>query len=156
MKCIGIALLLFSVAFAPTAVIAHRHKKNGLEIVHPWTHETADPGIVNIAVYMTLKNTSRSTDRLVGASSDLADKIELIELQGHGSKNMPVATSALVVAAGKSLQLAPAGSRLLLLGVKKPLTAYDSFKMTLRFEKAGIVEVEVMVEESGLTNPHKH
>ena len=69
---------------------------------------------------------------------------------------MPVATSALVVAAGKSLQLTPVGSRLLLLGVKKPLAAYDSFKMTLMFEKAGIVEVEVMVEELGMTDPHKH
>ena len=57
---------------------------------------------------------------------------------------------------GKSLQLTPAGSRLLLLGVKKPLAAYDSFKMTLIFEKAGIVEVEVMVEETGTTDPHKH
>jgi copper(I)-binding protein len=156
MKCIGIAVLLFSVAFAPAAVIAHSHKKKGLEIVHPWTHETVDPATVNIAVYMTLKNRSRFTDRLVGASSDLADKIELIELQSHGSNNMPVATSALVVAPGKSLQLTPTGSRLLLLGVKKHLTAYDSFKMKLMFEKAGIVEVEVMVEEVSMTEPHKH
>ena len=44
--------MLFSVALAPTAVIAHSHKKKGLEIVHPWTHETADPGTVNIAVYI--------------------------------------------------------------------------------------------------------
>jgi periplasmic copper chaperone A len=154
-KRIGIALLL-SVAFAPTVVVAHSHKQKGLEIVHPWTYETTDPGTANVPVYMALKNTSRSTDRLVAASSDLADKVELIELQGPGSNKMPVATSAFVVAAGKTLQLTPAGPRLLLLGVKKPLNAFDSFGMTLMFEKAGKVEVEVMVEESDRTDPHKH
>jgi periplasmic copper chaperone A len=156
MKRIRIALLLLSVAFAPTAGFSHSHKKKGLEIVHPWTRETTDQGTVNIPVFMTVKNMSRTTDRLVGASSDLADKIELIELQDHGSGKMPVATSTFVVAAGKSLQLTPAGSRLLLLGVKKSLTAFDSFGMTLMFEKAGKVEVEVMVEESDTTDPHKH
>jgi copper(I)-binding protein len=148
--------LLLAVAFAPTPVFAHSHKTKRLEIVHPWTHETTDPGTVNVPVYMTLKNTSRSADRLVGASTVLAEKVELIGLQADGSSEFPVAMASMALDAGRSLQLTPAGPRLLLLGVKKPLTAYDSFKMTLVFEKAGRIEVEVMVEEATGIEPHKH
>ena len=34
--------------------------------------------------------------------------------------------------------------------------AYDSFELTLVFEKAGNVVVEVVVEEAETTAPHKH
>ncbi len=45
------------------------------------------------------------------------------------------------------------GPHILLTGVKKPLGAYDSFLMTLTFERAGKVEVEVMVEEASVLEP---
>ena len=37
--------------------------------------------------------------------------------------------------------------------MKKQLGAYDSFLMTLVFERAGKVEVEVMVEEASILEP---
>jgi periplasmic copper chaperone A len=154
-KRIVISLLL-SVAFAPTAAFAHSHKKGALEIVHPWTAETADSATVNIPVYMTIKNQSRSLDRLLGASSAIAEKVELIEVKPEGAHNLPVVTSMFRIYAGKSLDLTPAGPRLLLLRIKKRLHAYDNFPMTLVFERAGKVEVEVMVEEAATIEPHKH
>ena len=42
------------------------------------------------------------------------------------------------------------GPHILLSGMKKQLSPYDSFLMTLRFERAGKVEVEVMVEEASV------
>ena len=39
--------------------------------------------------------------------------------------------------------------------MKRQLGAYDSFLMTLVFERAGKVEVEVMVEEKSILEP-KH
>lgn len=40
--------------------------------------------------------------------------------------------------------------------MKKQLSPYDSFLMTLVFEKAGKVHVEVMVEEASVLDaPHK-
>ena len=36
----------------------------------------------------------------------------------------------------------------MLSGLRKPLRPYDSFDLTLVFEKAGAVRVEVMVEEN--------
>ena len=48
------------------------------------------------------------------------------------------------------------GPHLLLSGLKKRLDAYDSFKLTLVFEKAGSMVVEVAVEEAETVEPHKH
>jgi periplasmic copper chaperone A len=62
----------------------------------------------------------------------------------------------LSVPAGGELALSADGPHLLLGGVKKRLSAYDSFKITLVFEKAGRMEIEVMVEEADTKEPHKH
>jgi copper(I)-binding protein len=39
------------------------------------------------------------------------------------------------------------GYHIMLMGLKKPLAAGDKFPMTLRFEKAGKVDVSVKVED---------
>jgi periplasmic copper chaperone A len=154
---IRIAVLLsLAVALAPPAVMAHSHKKNGLEIVHPWTPATVEANVANIPVYMKLKNSGKAPERLLSATTPLADKVELIELKTQGSLTLPTVTATLSVPAGGELALSADGPRLLLSGFKKRLNAYDSFKLTLVFEKVGRMEVEVMVEEADTKEPHKH
>jgi copper(I)-binding protein len=46
------------------------------------------------------------------------------------------------------LTLGAAGPGVVLSGLKRPLRAYDGFTLTLVFEKAGPVDVEVVVEEN--------
>jgi copper(I)-binding protein len=55
----------------------------------------------------------------------------------------------LALPAGKTVQLSPGGYHLMLLGLKAPLKAGDSFPLTLKFEKAGEVTVKVRVEAAG-------
>ena len=152
-----IALLLsLAVALAPPAAMAHSHKKKGLEIVHPWTPAMVEANVANIPVYMKLKNGGGAPERLLSATTPLADKVELIEPKAQGSVMLPTVVPALSVPAGGELVLSTDGPHLLLGGVKKRLNAYDSFKITLVFEKAGQMEVEVMVEEADTKEPHKH
>ena len=152
----AIALLLLAVALAPPAALAHSHKKKALEVVHPWTPAMVGERIVNILVYMKLKNAGKDAERLLGASTPLADKVEIIEPKAHDGTTMPMPASALSIPAGGSLELNPKGPRLLLSGFKKRLGAYDSFELTLVFERSGELVVEVMVEEAEVTEPHKH
>ena len=63
---------------------------------------------------------------------------------------------AIVIEPGKEAQLTRNGPHLVLTGVKKRLDAYDSFKLTLVFEKAGRVVVDVAVEEADTKEPHEH
>jgi periplasmic copper chaperone A len=154
---IRIAVLLSSaVALAPPAAMAHSHKKKALEIVHPWTPAMVEANVANIPVYMKLKNGGGAPERLLSATTPLADKVELIEPKAQGAMTLPTVATALSVPAGGELALSADGPHLLLGGVKKRLSAYDSFKITLVFEKAGRMEIEVMVEEADTKEPHKH
>jgi copper(I)-binding protein len=138
------ALLLVALATAVLAspAVAHSHKIKALEIVHP---STAATSAKEVPIYMTIKNGGKVPERLVGASSPIATKIELLP----GSD-----PSKYAIPAGKSLALTSEGPHLMLYGVKKRLDANTMFKMTLQFEKTGRVLVDVMVEEPKA--PHKH
>ena len=57
-------------------------------------------------------------------------------------------TSAILIEPGKDVQLTAKGPHLALSGLKQRFDAYDSFKLTLVFEKAGRMVVDVMVEEA--------
>jgi copper(I)-binding protein len=154
---IRIAVLLsLAVALAPPAAMAHSHKKKALEIVHPWTPAMVEANVANIPVYMKLKNGGGAPERLLSATTPLADKVELIEPKAQGAMTLPTVATALSVPAGGELALSADGPHLLLGGVKKRLSAYDSFKITLVFEKAGRMEIEVMVEEADTKEPDKH
>ena len=112
--------------------------------------------VVNVAVYMKLKNQSRGAERLLSATTPHADKVELIEPKVVEGVKLPTASQAFIIPARGELVLGPDGPRLLLSGFKKRLSAYDSFELTLVFEKAGRMVVEVMVEEAEIKEPHKH
>jgi len=145
-------LLLWALALAPPEALAHTEKKNSLEVVHPWTFATTDNGGAT-QVFMKIKNLAGLPERLVGASTPAATKAELHEPAGDFASR-PVA--AVVIGAGKEAELTRKGPYLVLTGVKKRLNAYDSFKLTLVFEKAGRMVVDVTVEEAETESPHKH
>jgi copper(I)-binding protein len=129
--------MLAAAALAAPA-LAHSHKAKGLEIVHPWTRASAKDA-ATVRVFMTVRNGSGRPDRLVSASTPRAEKVELNDA-GRG-------TAAFAVDKGKELALSGDGPGLMLTGLKAPFDAYDDFKMTLVFEKAGRVDIDVMVEE---------
>jgi periplasmic copper chaperone A len=57
------------------------------------------------------------------------------------------------VKAGGSAQFKPDGMHIMLLGLKHPLKAGDSFPLTLTFDKAGAVETMVKVTKAGAAAP---
>ena len=144
-------LLLVAALVSPTQVSAHSHKKKGLEIVHPWTPATTEKTAATTPVFMKIKNAG-AADRLLRASTPVAAGVALHEAGAADAK--PVA--AILVGAGAEVELVRNGPHLLLSGLKKRLDAYDTFKLTLVFEKAGSMVVEVAVEEAATVEPHKH
>ncbi|MEA2870824.1 MAG: periplasmic copper chaperone [Hyphomicrobiales bacterium] len=137
-----------------SAAQAHSHKFKKLEIVHPWcieTNDTAKP----VAVYMTIRNAGGRPDKLLSATTSMAAKAELREAGAAPEAEGNVIGSVAVGSRGE-VDLKRTGPHILLSGMKKQLNPYDSFLVTLRFERAGKVEVEVMVEEASvLEPPHK-
>jgi periplasmic copper chaperone A len=136
------ALLLLAAALVwPTHAFAHSHKAKGLEIIHPWTRAMLDKAQTTVLVSMTIKN-SGAGDRLLGASTALAATAD-IRAPGQ-TKALP----SVAIGAGKRVELKRKGPHLLLTGFTKQLHAYETFAMTLVFEQAGSVVIEVMVEEA--------
>lgn len=103
------------------------------------------------ALYLTIVNTGPA-DRLTGAASP-AGKAELHESsKDNGVMRMrPVA--GLDIPAGGSVKLAPGGYHFMLTGLKPGLSAGDQLPMTLRFAKAGNVEIHAGVVKPGAGAP---
>lgn len=98
---------------------------------------------------MTLVNTGKAMDRLVGASGDISATVELhTHLMEEGMMKMrPI--KAIEVKPGKPATLKPGGLHIILIGLKKPLIAGQTFPLRLRFEKAGEIPVDVTVRKTG-------
>lgn len=99
-------------------------------------------------------------DRLLGASAPVAQSVELhtMEMQGDVMRMRQMPDQA--VPAGAEVAFQPGGKHLMLLGLKQPLKAGTRFPLTLRFEKAGEVTVQMQVTTqppvAEATAPHKH
>jgi copper(I)-binding protein len=147
----SLAIVIVTALLAETAH-AHSHKFKALEIVHPWcieTEDTAKPVVVSV----TIRNAGSKPDRLLRASVPNAVKTELRAGTPPDGEGDVIAS---VPVTGKSeVNLKRGGPHILLTGMKKSIGAYDSFPMTLTFERAGRVDVEVMVEEKSVLEPAK-
>jgi|SRR5438552_16854162 len=146
------AIVVATTMLAATAH-AHSQKFKKLEIVHPWCIETSDTA-KPVIVSMTIKNAGERPDKLLSATTSMAAKAELREA-GAGPATEGKVIKTVPVGSHREVDLKRAGPHIVLIGMKKQLGPYDSFFMTLAFERAGTVEVEVTVEEaSALEQPH--
>ncbi|WP_375593491.1 copper chaperone PCu(A)C [Algihabitans albus] len=142
-------------ALATATAIAHDYKVGAISIDHPWAR--ASMGMAKAgAAYMVLTNDGSAPDRLVSASAEVADAVELhTHLMEDGVMRMRQ-VQAIEVAPGAPSVLEPGGLHVMLIGLKEPLTAGESFPMTLTFEQAGEITVEVAVEAMGGGHGHSH
>ena len=141
---LGAAALLAGIG----AAAAHETKLANLQIVHPWAHGHAGTGPTaprDVAVFMTLVNTGGQPDRLLAVSSPLAESAEL--------RTGEDAAGAIEVAAAGAVKMADKGAHLVLHGVTDDLAGYEAFPMWLTFERAGRVEVAVVVEDPAVKDP---
>jgi copper(I)-binding protein len=120
-----------------------------ITIEQPWSRATPT-GAMTGAVYMTLDNKSGTPDRLTGGSSDVADKLQIHEMKvENGVMQMREIAGGLPIPAGGSVVFKPGSYHMMLIGLKKPLTAGEKIPLTLTFEKAGNISVTVPVQAMG-------
>jgi len=124
---------------------AQDYKVGDLTIDQPWSRELP-PNAPAGAAYFTLHNQGSQADRLIGASTSRAQKSELhTHVQQNGLMKMQQIPAVEIPADGEVV-FQPGGNHVMLFGLGKPLTAGEQFPLTLEFEKAGKVEVQVQVE----------
>ncbi|MBN2905769.1 MAG: copper chaperone PCu(A)C [Rhodobacteraceae bacterium] len=100
------------------------------------------------AAFMTITNGTDTDDRLVAAASDVAAKVELhthIEAEG-GVMQMVEVEEGFAIPAGTSRALKRGGDHVMFLGLTRPLEQGDMVQVTLSFEKAGDMVVDIPVD----------
>lgn len=133
-------------AFALPAA-AHDYTAGDIAIGHPWTR--AAGANATGAGFMTLRNTGTQPDRLVSAASPIARHIELHTHVRDGDVMRMRPVESVPVPAGQSVELRPGGYHLMMMGLTAPLQQGARVPVTLRFERAGEVQVELSVEAAG-------
>lgn len=150
-----LAAPLSAVMAVPLAVpaAAHGFKAGDLELAHPWARATP-PGAKVGGGYVTIENTGGTADRLISATADVAGRTEIHEMAvKDGVMTMRPMNEGVEIPAHGEVALKPGGYHLMLMELKQPLKAGESFSGTLTFEKAGTVKVKFSVEPIGTTTP---
>ena len=121
-----------------------------IEIVQPWARAT--PGMTQTgAVYLTIR--SPVADRLVAASTPVADAAQLHEMEMAGMVMKMRQLGSVTIPAGHSVAFRPGGMHIMLVGLKAPLRPGQSFPLTLTFAKTGERTVMVIVGKVGAMGP---
>ncbi len=107
----------------------------------------------NGAAYVTVRTEGAEPDRLVGVATDVAGRAELhTHVMEDGVMRMrPL--DALEINPGEPAVMRPGGTHVMLMGMKRELSEGERFAVTLRFERAGEVEVMVRVMAPGASGP---
>ena len=145
MKAASVAALLAALTILPAH--ASDYKAGPLTIDHPWARPTA-AGAQNGAAYFAIKNGGDAADKLLSVASPAAASVEVHESREEaGVMKMRPAEGGVEINAGKTVELKPGGYHVMLIGLKQPLKLGEHFPMTLTFEKAGTVQLEVPVQK---------
>lgn len=132
---------------------AHEASNNGVTVAHPWTRATI-AGSKNGAAFGEIKADKTGADKLVGARSAAATRVEIhSHVMEKGVAKMRRVESV-SIPAGRSVVLSPHGYHIMLLDLKAPLKEGDMLPLTLVFEKAGEITIEASVEPAGAMGPH--
>ena len=100
------------------------------------------------AAFMVLMNQGDSDDRLISAQSDIAKRVELHthKENADGVMQMIHVEDGFVIPAGGQHELARGGDHVMFMGLTAPLEQGDTISVTLTFEKAGPITVEIPVD----------
>ena len=100
------------------------------------------------AAFMMIQNTGEADDRLLGVESDAAARVELHThmIDENGVAKMTHVEQGFVIPAGESHMLKRGGDHVMFMGLTAPFEQGATVPVTLIFEKAGEIQIEVPVD----------
>jgi copper(I)-binding protein len=145
------AFVLAQLSVAPS--LAAEYDVGSIHIAQPWSRATPK-GATTGAGYMTITNRGTTPDRVSCVSSDVSARCQIhsMTMEGGVMKMRPV-EGGLEIKPGETVTLAPSGFHMMLVTLKHPLEAGQTVKATLKFDKAGTVDVEYPVMAIGASAP---
>jgi periplasmic copper chaperone A len=145
-----IAMLLAALPAAAAEDDAEHHvaQKGDIKVVHAWSRATeAGEG----AVFLEIENRGAKDDRLTGAETDVADRVEIHGATMQDGEMVSQPLELVDVPADGEFALEPGSVFLKLVGLKEPLRQGEGLEVGLEFAEAGELDVHVLVEAADAT-----
>ncbi|AYC31494.1 copper chaperone PCu(A)C [Pseudomonas cavernae] len=149
------ALLLTALLLPAAFAGAHDYAAGTLHIEHPWSREMP-PSAPTAAAYFVVHNKGAAADRLLGVDTPMAAKAELHEHVQAGELMKMQQVQSVEVPAGGEASFAPGAYHVMLFGLQQQYRDGQRFPLTLHFEKAGDVKVEVAVQKQAPAEQADH
>jgi periplasmic copper chaperone A len=141
-----IVAALFIAACSPMTTSPTSIKHGDLLIDSAWARPAPQDG--NGAIYLTIANNGTQAERLTGVQTDVTATAELHRSMQEGNMmSMAPVSGGIVIPAGATVELKPGDYHVMLIGLKRDLTAGERLTITLQFEHSGAVTLEAEVRE---------
>ncbi len=139
-------LLLIALALPAAFVEAQDYTKGQLVVAQPWSM-ALPPNAPTVAAYFVITNGGAENDKLKAVDSPIAGAAQLHEHVSQDGLMKMQHVETVDIPGGGTATFAPMAYHVMLLDLKDRARLIDgqSFPLTLHFEKAGDLTVEVMV-----------
>lgn len=106
------------------------------------------PNAKSGAAFMMIMNHGTEDDRLIAATSDVAQRVELHThiADGEGVMRMVEVEDGIAVPSGGMAMLKRGGDHVMFMGLNQPFLEGETIPVVLTFEKAGDIAVEIEVD----------
>lgn len=103
----------------------------------------------NSAAYVILQNGTSTDVELIGASSDVAQAVELhlSQMKADGTMEM-IQQQSIAIPAGGEMELKPGSYHVMLIGLKQELKAGDEITLTLKFKNHQDIILKIPVKDA--------
>jgi periplasmic copper chaperone A len=128
---------------------------SGIEVSNTWMRPAMKDG--NGAVYFLLQNHSAGRYELTGVTSDAAQAVEMHESSMEGDVMKMQQVTSIPIPGKASIEFAPGGLHVMLIGLNEDLQVGDEIQVTLHFTEHEDILVTVPVQEmegEGSLNEH--
>lgn len=132
--------------------VARAAELASVTVLEAWARATP-PGARTAAAYLTITNPGREADRLIGASTEASERVELHAHEMAGGIARMRMVESLDIPAGGQLALQPDGAHLMLVGLRRALEPGGQLVLNLRFARAGDIPVTAPIVAPGSAGP---
>jgi len=127
-------------------------KSSTISIDNAWSRATPKGTAVG-AGFLTISNKGTSADKLLGGISKIGT-VQIHEMKMNYGVMQMRALRSLAVPANGTVELKPGGNHLMFVNLKAPLVEGQDVAATLKFEKAGAIDVTFRVQAAGSAPAH--
>ncbi len=137
---------LISVLLLVTILVSACAKPGEFKVMDAWARPAASGD--NGAVYFIISNATNTGDTLLSVSTDVASvaEVHMSMMDSNGVMSMQMQESV-SVPAQQEVIFKPGGLHIMLVELNRDLKIGDTISLTLNFEKAGSITIQVPVKE---------